>query len=353
LRHAPSRHVPPIDALRTYLGSLPTQTAISSAIRVLVRLLLLYTARSRRASHLLLGTSLTTLSVSLISCISQGGGHSIHEEFQEEWDSGILTTNENTDAIRVVRPLRDVTMKECSLFAWWNSIHVVGRDRQTRATAGIPGLTKGTEWLTQFRAFLTHLLCRIYRRLGKRLPVDCFYYRSYLCQIAAQKYFARLLRTLSAVSVPLLLKGNRRLKVHRPIQEGLDVWKSRISIRSYSDTKVGSDLVYLPTPVPSNSSDVFTTSDQHPSISTHLCYSCRTMLTSRSSRASRPTPSGVIHSDQPPPSAPLPSWVAASCAQPRTQDKQIIVSGNGELWVRKPQDEATQRNKIADFLLNT
>ncbi|KAG8213127.1 hypothetical protein J3R82DRAFT_11529 [Butyriboletus roseoflavus] len=145
LRYAPSRDIPSVDALRTYLESLPTQTAISSAIRVLVRLLLLYTARSRWASHLLLGTSLTTLSISLISCISQGGGHSILEELQEEWHSGIPTTNENTNAIRVVRPLKDVTMKECSMFAWWHSIHIVGRDKQTRATAGIPGLTKGIE----------------------------------------------------------------------------------------------------------------------------------------------------------------------------------------------------------------
>lgn len=132
-----------MDALRTYLGSLPTQTAISSAIRVLVRLLLLYTARSRQASHLLLGTSLTTLSISLISCISQGGGHSILEEFQEEWNGGMLLPGENTQVIRVVRPLSNVTMKECSMFAWWNSIHVVGRDGKTRATAGIHGLTKG------------------------------------------------------------------------------------------------------------------------------------------------------------------------------------------------------------------
>ncbi|KAG6373349.1 hypothetical protein JVT61DRAFT_6494 [Boletus reticuloceps] len=146
LRHGPSCDLSPVDALRTYLASLPTQTAISSAIRILVRLLLLYTARSRRASHLLLGMSLTTLSISLISCISQGGGHSMREEFQEEWYHGIPATTENADAIRVVRPLRDVTMKECSMFAWWNSIHVVGRNGQIRATAGIPGLTKGTAW---------------------------------------------------------------------------------------------------------------------------------------------------------------------------------------------------------------
>ena len=159
--------------------------------------------------------------------------------------------------------------------------------------------------------------------------------------------------TLPTVSVPLLIEGNRRLKVHRPIQEGLDDWKSRISIRSYSDTKLGPDLVYLPTPAPSNTSDILITSDQYPSISTHLCYSCRTTLTSRGNRASKPTPSKVTHSDQSPLSAPLPLWVSASCARPRAQDKQLTVSGNSELWVWRPQDEATQRKKIAGFLLDT
>ncbi|KAF8558143.1 hypothetical protein OG21DRAFT_1504515, partial [Imleria badia] len=312
LRHAPSRDLSPVDALRTYLESLPTQTAISSAIRVLVRLLLLYTARSCRASHLLLGTSLTTLSVSLISCISQGGGHSILEEFQEEWPYGIPT-----DVVRVVRPLRDVTMKECSMFAWWNSIPVVGRDERTRTTAGIPGLTK--DFIVGLEKDYPSTVSTIVRTCAKVEPKNASLGLCILCQ--------------------------------RPIQEGLDDWKNRISIRSYSDSKLGPDLVYLPTPAPSNSTDVLTASDQFPSISTHLCYSCRTTLTSRGSRC-KPTASRVIHNGQSPLSASLPLWVSATCAQPR--GKELMVSeSNGELWVRKPLDEATQESKIADFLLDS
>lgn len=169
--------------------------------------MLLYTARSRRASHLLLGSSLTTLSVSLISCISQGEGHSILQELQEEWHSGIPTAEENTDAVRVVRPLRDVTMKECAMFAWWNSIHIVGRDKRTRAISGILGLTKGVEWPPQFRAFLTQFFCRFYRGFRKRLPIDSFHNRSYLCQSGAQKRLSRLMHTLRAVSAPLSING--------------------------------------------------------------------------------------------------------------------------------------------------
>ena len=76
------------------------------------------------------------------------------------------------------------------------------------------------------------------------------------------------------------------------------------------------------------------------------------MLTSRGTRASKPTPSSVMLSGQSPLSAPLPLWVSTGRAQPRAQDKQLMVSENGELWVRKPQDEANQRSKFADFLLD-
>ena len=130
--------------MRAFLAALPTPTAISRTIHILIRLLLFYTARSRDASHLLLGTSLTTLSVSLISCVAQGGGYSILEELQEEWPSPQTSHSDVIGSIRLVRPLRDITMKECAAFAWWNGIHVPGRPKVIRATAGILGLTKGS-----------------------------------------------------------------------------------------------------------------------------------------------------------------------------------------------------------------
>jgi len=140
----PSGVLSPTDALRAFLAALPTPTAISRTIHVLIRLLLLYTARSRDASHLLLGTSLTTLSVSLISCVAQGGGYSVLEELQEEWPSPQASHPDIIGSIRLLRPLRDITMKECAAFAWWNGIHVPGRPKVMRATAGILGLTKGS-----------------------------------------------------------------------------------------------------------------------------------------------------------------------------------------------------------------
>ena len=139
-------------ALQTYLSSLPTQTAIHSATQILVRLLLLYTAASRRASHVLLGTSLTSLSVNLISGIAQGAGFSVAEEAMEEW-CGEGESGESTPPIRIVRPLRDVGMKECAIWAWWCGLRVVGRERYLGGTQGIGSLTRSKPPFFIFSSF--------------------------------------------------------------------------------------------------------------------------------------------------------------------------------------------------------
>jgi cytoplasmic tRNA 2-thiolation protein 2 len=74
-----------VAALRAHLLALPTPTATLSILSTLTRLLLLYTASSIGASHLVLGTSLTSLSISLISSIAQGGGFVVPQTIQEEW----------------------------------------------------------------------------------------------------------------------------------------------------------------------------------------------------------------------------------------------------------------------------
>lgn len=118
-----SRGVSPLESLKQYLAALPTQTAFFSAIQTLTRLLLLHTAASRQASHLLLGTSLTSLSVNLISSIAQGSGFAIFEEIQEEWDP----RSPPGMPIRVVRPLRDIGMKDCAIWNWWHGLRPVNR----------------------------------------------------------------------------------------------------------------------------------------------------------------------------------------------------------------------------------
>lgn len=91
------------------------------------------------------------------------------------------------------------------MIAWWNSIHVVGRDKRIRATAGIPGLTKGNLIAVVNLSFL-NLLRRFHRWPRKRLSVDRFYNCSHLCKAGTQTYFTGLVRILSEVSVRAPIK---------------------------------------------------------------------------------------------------------------------------------------------------
>lgn len=138
----------PASRLKNYIASLPTQTAIPSAVQTLTRLLLLHTAMATGSSHLLLGTSLTSLSISLVSSISQGGGFVVREEAQEEWTPRVSVNTKKANGhragtVRTVRPLRDIGMKECGIWAWWNGLHIVGRERFPGGRQSIGTLTKG------------------------------------------------------------------------------------------------------------------------------------------------------------------------------------------------------------------
>ena len=66
----------------------------------------------------------------------------MREEAQEEWTLAERTTP-GSKRIRVIRPLRDVGMKECGVWVWWRGLHVVGRDRYLSAKHGIGALTRG------------------------------------------------------------------------------------------------------------------------------------------------------------------------------------------------------------------
>lgn len=148
----------PLSSLQAYLRSLPTQTAIPTSISTLVRVLLCYTAKSTGSSHLVLGTSLTSLSIALISSISQGGGFVVPQESYEEWsspqtqlpatsapsDKGKKGKKEWKGEVRVVRPLREIGMKECAAWAWWNDLPVVGKEKLPGIRQTVGGLTKGT-----------------------------------------------------------------------------------------------------------------------------------------------------------------------------------------------------------------
>lgn len=160
----------PADSLQTYISSLPTPTAVSSAIQILVRMLLLYSAASRRCSHLLLGTSLTSLSISLISSISKGGGYSVSEEAHEEW-SYRQNTETSDQTVRVIRPLRDIGSKECAFWAWWSKLKTARKHRYSGGRQDIAALTRGV-YYNPINAILLPMILRFYHRTGKGLPFD-------------------------------------------------------------------------------------------------------------------------------------------------------------------------------------
>jgi hypothetical protein len=123
-----------LTALRAHLRSLPTPTAIQSTLSTLTRLMLPYTAYSIGASHLVLGTTLTSLSISLISSISQGGGFVVPQAIQEEWIPPFVehapgAATSWRGEVRLIRPLRDVGLKECTAWVWWHQLSVVGKQR--------------------------------------------------------------------------------------------------------------------------------------------------------------------------------------------------------------------------------
>lgn len=135
-------------ALRAYLSSLPTATALPTTLSALTRVLLQWTAIATQSSHLLLGTSLTSLAISLISSIAQGGGFHVKAEIQEEWSPSITPDGWETrkaKTVRIIRPLRDINMKECAVWAWWNRLHVVGKSKWEwpGTKPGVGRLTKG------------------------------------------------------------------------------------------------------------------------------------------------------------------------------------------------------------------
>ncbi|KAF8525852.1 hypothetical protein BU17DRAFT_74271 [Hysterangium stoloniferum] len=260
----------PLHQLKAYLSSLPTATSHQSAISTLIRLILHRSARAHDCSHLVLGTSLTSLSVSLINAVAGGAGYTIGMEKGEELiapDGGI---------VRLVRPLREVTMKECAAYLRWRNLSVIGNKRMlstpSNGKESIGSLTKD---------FIFGLE------------------RDYPSTVSA------IVRTCN--------KLVSNTTGEKPAQPGIREWKERISIRNALR-----DNEEISTDAPLEPSDTLT--EDSLLLSPYLCYACHTTLISRSSRGSRKTSSlgDQIHQ------VPLPMWVSenlqASGSRQRRQE---------------------------------
>lgn len=148
--------------LKTYLSSLPTPTSYQSSISLLIRLLLQHTAHTHGCSHLLLGTSLTALSVNLIDAVANGAGYTLAFEKDEDLQ------NHGSGMVRVVRPLREISMKECAAYIRWRDLSVTSNQRilstPTSNKDTISGLTKGLSFacLSYSINFLYHDALRVH-----------------------------------------------------------------------------------------------------------------------------------------------------------------------------------------------
>ncbi|TFK40395.1 hypothetical protein BDQ12DRAFT_711752 [Crucibulum laeve] len=329
----------PLTALRTYISSLPTQTAIPSAVHTLTRLLLLHTAAAQGCSHLLLGTSLTSLSVSLIAGISQGGGFSVREEAQEEWvpirrSGGEEKAKEQLN-VRIIRPLREVGIKECAIWAWWMELKVVGRERYAGGRQGIGALTR--DFIMGLERDYPSTVSTIARTCAKLAPKEGSDGVCILCE--------------------------------RPAQHGVQEWKSRISIRSYKDAGVSpphlasSSRSATSAPIlPSFSQTNHTTSSQiTDSLTPYLCYACHTTLTSRSSRgtAGSSLTNGKSINESDKENVPLPVWVTAGIRDKSDSKRMPMGDGEedeeqieGERWRTTRMDEGAMKGVIGEFLLD-
>ena len=117
--------------LEQYLHGLPTESARVATIRNLTRLAVEHHARALGASHLLLGTSLSSISSAMISRICQGGGFTLASE-----------RGRHTDDLHVIAPLQDVMAKECAAWLKWNDLQTMG-GTVPRPLASIESLTRG------------------------------------------------------------------------------------------------------------------------------------------------------------------------------------------------------------------
>jgi cytoplasmic tRNA 2-thiolation protein 2 len=196
-----SQQKTPVDKLKAFISSLPTPTAVPTALSILIRLLLLYTARSLACSHVALGTSLTTLSISLVSGISQGGGFSVRDEMEEFWEPQLtesrmsgsadynhdskVEANKPIKRVCISRPLREVGRKECAVWAWWNSLTIVSTTQHDLVKHGIGTLTRGEVHPQVLSLSLMHC-CRFYCWIRARLSIYCLYYCSHMLQADAE-----------------------------------------------------------------------------------------------------------------------------------------------------------------------
>jgi len=199
----------PGTALRSFLDTLSPSTVVM-ALQQMRRVLLLYTAESLGCSHMLLGDSITSLSMSLLSAIASGGGHALQHEQSEQWKH-----------VQILRPVTDLTTKECAAWIHWNYIPLLHSEPVTVPELSIQHLTAG---------FVHHL--------GAEYPSAIF-------------TIARTCNKVGPSFSPLLCAF-----CQRPRSANMRSWRLDTAIRSRGPSSTISPMSF--------------------SVTSHLCYPCQT-----------------------------------------------------------------------------
>ncbi|GJE88635.1 cytoplasmic tRNA 2-thiolation protein [Phanerochaete sordida] len=330
----------PLAALQSYLAALPTPTALPTALHTLVRVLLQHTAAATASSHLLLGTSLTGLAGALLAGVAQGGGFHVRAELQEEWAPPAQFAAHSAagsaagpaavhpvKTVRLVRPLREASAKECAVWAWWARLRVVGR-----APWAWPGAKPGIGRLTN----------DFVRGLEKDYPSTV----------------STVVRTCAKLA-PKGAAAGACVLCERPAQDGVQAWKTRIAIRARDGLRRGAHG--RPAAEARGESDgeadgeaggeVEAELAAEPRLAPLLCYVCHTSLTSRGARAAP-----ALYADTVPSlgAVPLPAWVSARLV-PGGRDGAGEDEGEREeeepVVVKRKMGEEELRRAIGEFIL--
>ena len=126
----------------------------------------------------------------MISGIAQGAGFSVAEESKEEWNppNSLVENGSRNLTVRIVRPLRDVGIKECALWAWWCGLPLAGTSTLLNdgGKHGIGSLTRGEFFIhlkltIKQQPYLLGETPRFYIWFRNRLSRNCLYDCTNLC----------------------------------------------------------------------------------------------------------------------------------------------------------------------------
>ncbi|KAI0001523.1 hypothetical protein BJV74DRAFT_73729 [Russula compacta] len=203
--------------------------------------------------------------------------------------------------VRLIRPLRDVGMKECTAWVWWHRLTVVGKQRIPISGRTISNLTK--DFILGLERDYLSTVSTIAKTVGKLAPKGKPGMRCVLCEL--------------------------------PTQQSVQEWKARTAIHSFTADAASS------TDAATSSLPIF------------LCYSCHTTLTSKSSRSTKKLNSDPSSTTSESSTGNLPTWAAARLGYGIGDGQRASSTASTlEIWDNEKLDGDLMKSLVGEFLLD-